>query len=177
VRTWVESTGARASAGTFTESAAFGELAVLATSWSGAESALTLAGREAFDGKVVIDATNPLDFSQGVPPKLAVFGNDSAGETVQRRLPAARVVKAFNVVGNAHMVHPSFPGGPPDMFICGNDDSAKMTVTDLLKQFGWNVIDSGGIVSSRYLEAMAMLWILHFFKTGNVNHAFKMLSK
>jgi predicted dinucleotide-binding enzyme len=177
VQAWVQSTGAAASAGTFAEAAAFGEVAVLATSWEGAESALALAGPEQLAGKVVIDATNPLDFSQGVPPRMAVAGNDSAGETVQRRLPGARVVKAFNIAGNAHMVHPEFPGGPPDMFICGDDDAAKGTVTGLLKSFGWPVIDLGGIASSRYLEAMAMVWILYFFKTGTGNHAFKMLNK
>jgi predicted dinucleotide-binding enzyme len=177
VRTWVKATGAAASAGTFAEAAAFGEVAVLATSWEGAESALALAGPEPLDGKVVIDVTNPLDFSQGVPPRLAVAGNDSAGETVQRRLPGARVVKAFNIVGNPHMVHPQFPGGPPDMFICGDDDAAKGTVTGLLESFGWPVMDLGGIAASRYLEAMAMVWILYFFKTGNGNHAFKMLRK
>jgi predicted dinucleotide-binding enzyme len=177
VQTWVTSTGAGASAGTFAEAAAFGEVAVLATSWEGAESALALAGPESLDGKVVIDVTNPLDFSHGVPPRLSVTGDDSAGETVQRRHPGARVVKAFNIVGNAHMVHPRFPGGPPDMFICGDDDAAKGIVTGLVESFGWPVIDLGGIASSRYLEAMAMVWILYFFKTGNDNHAFKMLKK
>jgi predicted dinucleotide-binding enzyme len=177
VQAWVKATGRGASAGTFAEAATFGEIAVLATSWSGTESALKLAGPGSFAGKIVIDATNPLDFSQGVPPRIAVAGSDSGGETVQRLLPSARVVKAFNVVGNTHMVHPDFPGGPPDMFICGNDDAAKATVASLLTAFGWGVIDSGGIASSRYLEAMAMVWILHFFKTGTGNHAFKMLSK
>lgn len=177
VQAWVKATGHAASAGTFAESAAFGEIAVLATSWEGTESAIALAGPRELDGKVVIDATNPLDFSRGMPPRLAVTGDDSAGETVQRRLPGARVVKAFNIVGNQHMVHPDFPGGPPDMFICGDDDAAKTTVAGLLTSFGWRVIDVGGIASSRYLEAMAMVWILQFFKTGSGNHAFKMLSK
>jgi 8-hydroxy-5-deazaflavin:NADPH oxidoreductase len=177
LQAWVKAAGPTGSAGTFAETAGFGEVAVLATAWSGTETALALAGPEHFDGKVVIDATNPLAFSQGAPPKLAVHGNDSAGETVQRRLPGARVVKAFNIVGNQHMIHPDFPGGPPDMFICGDDDTAKGTVADLLTSFGWRVIDVGVISSSRYLEAMAMVWILHFFKTGSGNHAFKMLSK
>jgi 8-hydroxy-5-deazaflavin:NADPH oxidoreductase len=177
VQAWVKATGPAASAGTFAEAAAFGEVAVLATSWEGTESALALAGPEQLAGKVVIDATNPLDFSQGAPPRLAVAGNDSAGETVQRRLPGSRVVKGFNIVGNPHMVHPDFPGGPPDMFICGDDAAAKKTVEGLLTSFGWPVIDLGGIASSRYLEAMAMVWILHFFRTGSGNHAFKMLSK
>jgi predicted dinucleotide-binding enzyme len=177
LQAWVKAAGPTGSAGTFAEAAEFGEVAVLATAWSGTESALALAGPNPFDGKVVIDATNPLDFSQGAPPKLAVSGNDSAGEKVQCRLPGARVVKAFNIVGNQHMIHPDFPGGPPDMLICGDDDTAKGTVAGLLTAFGWHVIDLGGISSSRYLEAMAMVWILHFFKTGSGNHAFKMLSK
>lgn len=177
VQAWVRSAGRAASAGTFGETAAFGEVAVLATSWSGTESAFTLADPKQLAGKVVIDATNPLDFSQGAPPRLAVVGNDSGGETVQRWLPGAHVVKAFNIVGNSHMVDPDFPGGPPDMFICGGDDAAKGTVKGLLTSFGWGVIDVGGIASSRYLEAMAMVWILHFFKTGSGNHAFKMLRK
>jgi hypothetical protein len=177
VRAWVTARGPAVSAGTFAETAAFGELLVLATSWEGTGSALGMAGHANFRGKVVIDVTNPLDFSGGVPPRLAVAGNDSGGETVQRWLPDALVVKAFNIVGNPHMVHPDFPGGPPDMFICGNDEAAKRAVTDVLKSFGWGVIDLGGIASSRHLEAMAMVWILHYFKTGNGNHALKMLSK
>ena len=83
-----------------------------------------------FAGKIVIDVTNPLDFSKGVPPRLAVGHTDSAGEIVQRLLPESKVVKAFNSVGNPHMVHPNFPQGePPTMFICGNDENAKKTIT------------------------------------------------
>ena len=177
VKAWVNKAGAKASAGTFAEAAAFGELAVLCTIWTGAENAIQLAGPNNLNGKVVIDTTNPLDFSGGVPPKLAVGHTDSAGEQVQRWLPHSRVVKAFNIVGSAHMFKPEFPGGPPDMFICGNDDQAKATVTDLLKAFGWSVIDIGGIECARYLEPLAMVWIRHFFRVNSVNHAFKLLRK
>jgi 8-hydroxy-5-deazaflavin:NADPH oxidoreductase len=176
VRAWVAATGNGATAGTFGEAAAFGEIVVVATMWSGTESALSMAGPERLRGKVVIDATNPLDFSQK-PPTLAVSGNDSGGETVQRLLPGALVVKAFNIVGSAHMVHPEFPGGRPDMFICGDDDAAKERVKALLTTFGWSVIDMGGITAARYLEALAMVWILYYFKVGSGNHAFKMLRK
>jgi predicted dinucleotide-binding enzyme len=96
-----------------------------------------MAGPERFRGKVLIDTTNPLDFSGGMPPKLAVSGNDSGGERVQRLLPDAFVVKAFNTVGNAFMFRPEFPGGPPDMFICGNHDDAKAKVAGILEDFGW----------------------------------------
>ena len=177
VRAWVEKMGRGVKAGTFAEAAAFGELAVLATVWEGTENALRLAGPERLVGKVVIDATNPLDFSSGMPPKLAVGHTTSGGEKVQGWLPAARVVKAFNTVGNPHMVKPQFPGGPPDMFICGNDARARETVSGLLRAFGWSSIDLGGIDRSRLLEPLAMIWILHFVNTRSGNHAFKLLTK
>ena len=177
VKAWVNKAGAKASAGTFAEAAAYGELAVLCTIWTGAENAIRLADPRNLVGKVVIDTTNPLDFSGGIPPKLAVGHTDSAGEQIQRWLPDSRVVKAFNIVGSPHMFKPEFPGGPPDMFICGNDDQAKATVTDLLKAFGWSVIDIGDIECARYLEPLAMVWIRHFFRINSVNHAFKLLRK
>lgn len=177
VKDWVNKVGSKASAGTFVEAAAYGELAVLCTIWTGAENAIRLAGPNNLTGKVVIDTTNPLDFSEGIPPKLAVGHTDSAGEHIQRWLPNSRVVKAFNIVGSPHMFKPEFPGGPPDMFICGDDDQAKETVTDLLKAFGWSVIDIGGIECARYLEPLAMVWIRHFFRVNSVNHAFKLLRK
>lgn len=177
VKAWVNKAGSKASAGTFAEAAAYGELAVLCTIWTGAENAIRLAGPDHLAGKVVIDTTNPLDFSAGIPPKLSVGHTDSAGERVQRWLPNSRVVKAFNIVGSAHMFKPEFPGGPPDMFICGDDDQAKVTVTDLLQAFGWSVIDIGGIECARYLEPLAMVWIRHFFRVNSVNHAFKLLRK
>jgi predicted dinucleotide-binding enzyme len=177
VLAWAKEAGAKASAGTFADAASFGEVIVLATLGVANESALEMAGPETFRGKVVIDATNPLDFSGGMPPKLAVSGNDSAGERVQRLLPDAHVVKAFNTVGNAFMFRPDFPGGPPDMFIAGNNEEAKKRVSDILKEFGWGVIDLGGIESSRYLEAMCMVWVLSAMRSNNWNQAFKLLRK
>jgi predicted dinucleotide-binding enzyme len=174
---WATEAGAKASVGTFADAASFGELVVLATLGVANESALKLAGPERLRGKIVIDATNPLDFSGGMPPKLAVSGNDSAGEQVQRLLPYAYVVKAFNTVGNAFMFRPDFPGGPPDMFIAGNSDDAKKKVSAILKDFGWAVVDVGGIEASRYLEAMCMVWVLTAMRTNNWNQAFKMLRK
>src|SRR5690348_10680123 len=86
LRVWLEQTGPNATSGTFAEAAAFGEVVVLATLWSGTQSALGLAGPDQLSGKVVIDATNPLDFSQGAP-RLALGHTDSGGEQVQRWLP------------------------------------------------------------------------------------------
>ena len=178
VKEWVAKNGAKASAGTFEETAKFGELLVLSTLWEATKTVIDLAKPESFSGKVVIDTTNALDFSKGVPPKLAVGWSSSAGEQVQKWLPKARVVKCFNMVGNAHMVDPQFPGGPPDMFLAGNDAEAKNQVSKICTEFGWpGAIDSGGIEAARYLEPLAMVWILEYFRTGNPNHAFKMLRK
>jgi predicted dinucleotide-binding enzyme len=163
-----------AKAGTFEECARFGEMLALATLGTATEEAIRLAGRN-FDGKVVIDATNPLHFAPGAPPTLAISGNDSLGERVQKWIPSARVVKAFNTVGNVLFVNPQLPGGPPDMFICGNDAAAKATVSALCQQWGWGVIDVGGIEGSRYLEAMCMTWVLYGILGGSWMHAFKML--
>jgi predicted dinucleotide-binding enzyme len=150
---------------------------VLATLGMANESALKMAGPERLRGKVVIDATNPLDFSSGMPPKLGVSGNDSAGERVQRLLSDAHIVKAFNTIGSPFMFRPEFPSGPPDMFIAGNSDDAKKKVTGILHDFGWGVVDVGGIESSRYLEAMCMVWVLSAMRTNNWNQAFKLLRK
>jgi hypothetical protein len=87
------------------------------------------------------------------------------------------VVKAFNIVGNAHMFHPNFPGGPPTMFLCGNDEGARKSVTGLLSQFGWETIDLGGIEGARLLEPMCILWVQFGIQTGTWNHAFKLLRK
>jgi predicted dinucleotide-binding enzyme len=174
---WARENGEKASAGTFAEVAEFGEMVVLATLGAANEAVLKAAGPERLAGKVVIDATNPLDFSKGAPPSLAISGNDSGGEQVQRAAPKAHVVKAFNIAGNVHMFRPDFPGGPPDMFFCGNDEGAKKRVGALLTDFGWNPIDIGGIEASRYLEGMCIVWVLYGFKQGGWNHAFKMLRK
>ena len=126
------------------------------------------------EGKVLVDATNPLDFSAGAP-RLFVGFEDSLGEQVQKAAPGARVVKAYNTVGNALFVDPELPGGPPTMFIAGNDDDAKATVTRLLEDTGWEVADLGGIEASRWLEAMCMAWVAYGARTGTRNHAWKLL--
>ncbi|MEW6605167.1 MAG: NADPH-dependent F420 reductase [Thermoproteota archaeon] len=174
---WATKHGGKIYTGSFSDAASFGEIVVLATLWEGTPSAIEMAGKKNFTGKVVIDVTNPLDFSKGAPPRLAVGHSDSGGETVQRLLPDARIVKAFNIVGNPHMFKPDFLGGPPTMFLCGNDEEAKKTVREILDSFGWESVDIGGIEGARLLEPLAMLWIMHYFRTGSGNHAFKLLQK
>lgn len=177
VTAWLNEAGPGASAGSFEEAAQFGDMAVLATLWTGTENAIQLARPQNLADKLVIDTTNPLDFSAGMPPRLTLGGGDSAGEQVQRWLPRSRVVKAYNTVGFPHMIDPEFPGGPPDMFICGNDTEAKTTTAGLLERFGWSAIDIGGIEASRYLEPLAMIWITLYFVNNNADHAFKVLRK
>jgi predicted dinucleotide-binding enzyme len=166
----------RVTSGTFEEAARSGDLIVLATHGMATEEALTMAGKSNFDHKVVIDATNPLEFSGGAP-RLAIGHTDSLGEQIQRSIPNARVVKAFNTVGNPLFFKPELPGGPPDMFIGGNDADAKKLVSQVCEAFGWGVIDLGGIEASRYLEPMCMAWVVHGVISGTWLHAFKMLHK
>jgi 8-hydroxy-5-deazaflavin:NADPH oxidoreductase len=177
MRAWLTKAGARAATGTFAQTAAFGDLALFAVGWSNAENAIRLAGPKNLSGKIVIDVTNPLKFEEGKPPGLAVGFDDSAGETVQRWLPDARVVKAFNIVGNAYMIDPQFPGGPPTMFICGNDATAKKVVDEICAGFGWEVVDIGGIEGARLLEPLAILWVRYGVVSGTWDHAFKLLRK
>ena len=157
------------------EAAQYGEWVILATVWSGAHATLELADSRNLAGKVLIDVTNPLDFSSGSPPSLSVSGGDSAGESVQRWMPDARVVKALNTVNARLMVDPDVAGGPPTMFIAGNDESARGDVSEFLNEIGWDVADLGPIQAARYIEGMAMCWIWYGFAHDKWDHAFKLL--
>jgi 8-hydroxy-5-deazaflavin:NADPH oxidoreductase len=173
---WVGETGKGASQGTFADAARFGEIIVFATLGIANPDVVKAAGVASFAGKLVIDATNPLDFSKGFPPDLAIKGNDSGGETLQRLLPQAKVVKAFNIVTNTLMFRPELQGGPPDMLIAGDDAEAKKAVTQIVADFGWpRTIDVGGIKSARWLEAMCIVWVLACGASGNWRQAFRLL--
>jgi predicted dinucleotide-binding enzyme len=149
------------------------ELVVLAVNGG---VAVELAGSVAaeLEGKVLVDATNPLAPADG-GMGLFVGTTDSLGEQVQRAVPGARVVKAYNTVGAAFMVDPDLPGGPPTMFTAGDDADAKATVAQLLQETGWDVADLGGIAASRWLEALAMAWVTYGTQTGTWTHAFRLL--
>jgi predicted dinucleotide-binding enzyme len=134
---WVRENGKSASSGTFSETARFGELVVLAAHGAKSVEAIRMAEVNSSKGKVVIDATNPLDMSGGLPLKLVGGLGTSGGELNQRALPEAFVVKAFNTVGNAHFCRPELAGGPPDMFLCGDDGKAKEHVSPICRDFGW----------------------------------------
>lgn len=170
---WVRAAGPEARTGTFSEAAAFGELVVVAILGMATQQALGLIKPEHFIGKVVIDTTNPLDFSQEAP-MLVIGHSDSLGEMVQRCLPQSKVVKAFNSVGAGVMVKPQLPE-QPDMFIAGNDDLAKATVAELCGGLGWRAVDLGDISAARYLEPLCMVWLRHGMRSNSYTHAFKLL--
>ncbi|GAC1505379.1 MAG: NAD(P)-binding domain-containing protein [Vulcanimicrobiaceae bacterium] len=161
----------------FAEAAQFGEVLVLATLWAGTQPAIESAGPRNFENKIVIDVTNPLVMAPDAPPSLALGHTDSGGEQVQRWLASSKVVKAFNSVGHAFMYKPDFPGGPPTLFIAGHDDGAKATLKEIVRSFGWETLDAGGIDGARALEALCLLWVTTSIRSGNFNQAFKMLRK
>lgn len=161
---------------TFAQVAEWCELAVLCVLYTALEDVVTEV-RDHLKDKVVIDVTNPLDLSAGMPPSLLIGTNDSAGEEVQRKLPQAKVVKALNSVGNGHMYKPQFGDVTPTMFYCGNDKGAKEVVHTILLSFGWQPIDIGDITGSRELEPLCILWVKYGMVTNSWNHAFTMLTQ
>ena len=159
--------------GTFAEVAEWAELCILAVVGTAAVAVVSGVAAELGE-KVLVDATNPLDFSTG-RAELFVCGTDSLGEQVQRAVPRVRVVKAYNTVNNSLMVDPELPGGRPTMFIAGDDAAAKTDVETLLAETGWDTSDLGGIECSRELEMLCMTWVRIGVQTGTWNHAFALL--
>ena len=158
---WAKTVQGKVGFGSFGEAARHGELVVLAVHGDSAVKALEAAGKNQFAGKIVIDVTNPLDFSRGPVPTLFVGTTDSLGEQVQRALPSAKVVKAFNTVGSPQMVDPHVKGQSRlELLIAGDDAAAKKQVTEIVKSLGWTgTLDVGGIDAARWLEAMVPLWV------------------
>jgi len=153
-------------------------MVVLATLGSAAVDAVRLAGPAHFAGKTVMDATNPI---ADTPPSGGILSfftgpNDSLGERIQAALPRAHVVKAFNSVGAGNMVNPSYRQGPPTMFLCGDSADAKQQVSGIIRQFGWEPFDCGGIVAARAIEPLCILWCLRGFQHNQWDHAFKLLT-
>jgi predicted dinucleotide-binding enzyme len=159
---WVKAAGAEAGHGTFADAAGFGELLFNCTSGMGSLEALKLAGAANLKGKILIDISNPLDFSKGMPPSLGICNTDSLGERIQKAFPEAKVVKTLSSTNATVMVDPaSVAGGDHTMFLSGNDAEAKAKVTDLLKNgFGWkDVVDLGDITAARGQEMILPLWL------------------
>jgi 8-hydroxy-5-deazaflavin:NADPH oxidoreductase len=165
-------------AGSFEEAARFAEVAVLAVKGTAAADAVRSAGTGNLAGKTVIDATNPIADQPPTNGVLRFFTSldDSLLERLQREFAGIRFVKAFNSVGNLCMVNPEFKGSRPTMFICGNDEGAKKTVTGILEQFGWETSDMGKAEAARAIEPLCMLWCIPGFLRNDWRHAFKLLS-
>ncbi|HKQ58367.1 MAG TPA: NAD(P)-binding domain-containing protein [Candidatus Eisenbacteria bacterium] len=174
---WRAGAGAEASVGTFAEAAREGGIVVLAVKGDAAESVLDLCGADALAGKTVIDTTNPIAARPPVNGVLAYFTTleESLMERLQRRVPDAHFVKAFSCVGNALMVDPKLPGGPPTMFICGNRAEAKAEVKAILDRFGWETRDLGAVEAARAIEPLCILWCIPGFLENRWSHALKLL--
>jgi len=163
--------------GSFQETAQFGDILVIAVSGLVAEEAIHLAGKEHFSKKLVIDTTNPI---ASVPPDNGVLKffttlEESLMERLQKAIPDAYLVKAFNSVGNALMYKPKFKEGKPTMFICGNHADAKTTLREILGAFGWETEDMGMVEAARCIEPLCMLWCIPGFLHNQWGHAFKLL--
>jgi predicted dinucleotide-binding enzyme len=174
---WRTAAGPKAQVGTFAEAARWADGVVLAVKGAAAADAVALAGPASLSGKTVMDATNPI---ADAPPQNGVLRfftdlDESLMERLQRQAPDARFVKVFSCVGNAFMVNPAFPGGPPTMFICGNDTGAKADVRKVLDQFGWETADMGTAEAARAIEPLCMLWCIPGFRQNSWAHAFKLL--
>ena len=174
---WKEKAGPQAYAGSQQEVAAFGEILVLAVTGLPAEEAVRLAGPEHFAGKTVIDTTNPIAQAPATNGVLHFFTSyeESLMERLQRLVPEAHFVKAFNSVGNAFMVNPQFPEGKPSMFYCGNDDGARAEVRAILEQFGHEPEDMGKAEAARAIEPLCMLWCIPGFLRNDWMNAFRLL--
>jgi len=173
---WVQkSPGSKA--GSFSEAAAFGDIIVLAVKGMVAADVLNAAGIDNLKDKIVIDATNPI--ADQAPEKgiLNFFTSfkESLMEQLQKAYPQVKFVKAFSSVGSASMVNPRFKGGKPTMFICGNDNTAKNKITEILDQFGWETEDMGDAEAARAIEPLCILWCIPGFLRNDWVHAFKML--
>ncbi len=176
---WKAKAGESGQTGSFAETAAFGEILVLAVKGTGAQNVLELAGAESLKGKTIIDATNPI---ADAPPENGVLKffttfDTSLMEQLQAVFPQANFVKAFSCIGNAHMVNPDFGGTRPSMFICGNDANAKKEVSDILDRFGFEVEDMGGVEAARAIEPLCILWCIPGLQRNEWMHAFKLLRK
>lgn len=176
---WKNKSGGKGQIGSFADAAKFGEVVVIAVKGTAALEAVEEAGAGNLKGKTVIDVNNPIADEAPVNGVLKFFTgpNESLMEKIQALLPGSHVVKAFSCIGNPYMINPTFPGGPPTMFICGNSESAKQTVKEILTQFGWETADMGKAEAARAIEPLCILWCIPGFSSNSWGHAFKLLKQ
>jgi hypothetical protein len=167
---WVSQSGPGASQGTFNDAAKFGDIVFNCTNGMGTMDALRQATAEHLNGKILIDISNPLDFSKGMPPSLFVCNTDSLAEQIQREFPEVKVVKTLNTINCNVMVSPSLVPGEHDVFVSGNDADAKTKVKEILTSFGWqNIVDLGDITSARATEMWVFIWVRLWGYVGHPN--------
>ncbi|MEL6670510.1 MAG: NAD(P)-binding domain-containing protein [Bacteroidota bacterium] len=138
------------------------DLVVFAMNGQQAIHVLKTVGSEALTDKIMMDISNPLDFSNGFPPSLFVSNTDSLGEQIQREFPSLKVVKTLNTMSNPIMVNPSALEGDHTVFMSGNDEGAKAKVSEVLQSFGWperNIFDLGDISTARGTEMILPIWL------------------
>lgn len=180
-KAFVDKHQGKASAGTFADAAAFGDIILNCTAGAGSIEALKMAG-DAINGKIIVDIANPLDFSKGMPPSLipGLSNTHSLGEEIQKTFPSTRVVKTLNTMWCGLMVNPvMLSKGDHTNFICGNDAEAKQKVKELLNEFGWkneNILDLGDISSARGTEAVLPVWLRIWNATQNGAFNIKVVS-
>jgi predicted dinucleotide-binding enzyme len=176
---WLNEAGNKASVGSFEEAAKFGDDIVLAVKGTAAKNVIESAGKENLAGKIIMDATNPISNDPPTNGVLHFFTSldNSLMEQLQNAYPDLKFVKAFNIVGNAMMYKPQYKDGTPTMLICGNDDSAKKRVTEILTSFGWETEDLGKVEAARAIEPVCILWCINGFLKNEWTHAYKLLKK
>ena len=165
---FVSAHGPLASEGSFSDAASFGEIVFNCTKGEHSIEALKLAGEEALHDKILVDVTNPLDSSSGMPPTLLISNTNSLGEEIQRTFPRTKVVKTLNTMWCGLMVNPRMMPESHTVFICGNDEEAKLKVGKLLQEFGWypdEIFDLGDITNSRGTESYLPIWLRMYLKT------------
>ena len=175
---WVKAAGAKATTGTFAEAAVFGEILFNCTSGRGTLPALNAAGATNLRDKILIDVSNPLDFSRGMPPSLFTPSGDSLGEEIQRAFPSTRVVKTLNTMTCTLMVEPGkIAGGDHEVFVNGNDAAAKAKVSTILREwFGWQrITDLGDITAARAVEAYVLFWVRAWGALGTAEFNFRLV--
>jgi len=174
---WAHAHGVNASHGTFADAATLSEMVILGTKGEATLEVIRTAGPDAFGEKVVVDVTNPLDFSRGLPPSLMICNTDSLGEHVQKALPYAKVVKALNTVNCEVMVDPG-KAGHPTMLLCGNHAEAKVVVSGLLRDFGWvDIVDLGDIKAARGMEMFVPAWLSLLDVIGHPHFGFQIVGR
>lgn len=173
---WVKANGSKASQGTFADAASFGEIVFLCAQGDATLDIVKLAGTKNMNGKVVIDLSNPLDFSKGMPPSLFICNTNSLAEEIQKVIPDAHLVKTLNIVNCEVMVDAMKCGGEATMFVSGNSADAKSIVRTILNQFGWkDIIDLGDITTARGTEMLLPIWLRTWAATKNGHFAFKIV--